>query len=53
MSSVLHVTPNEDVLGGEYAPLSRHIDPLAGWEASRQTGLTGREPQHLGQRRFP
>ena len=50
MSSVLHVTPNEDVLGGEYAPLSRHIEPLAGWEASRQTG---REPQHLGQSRFP
>ena len=38
-----HVTPNEDVLGGKYVPLSRHIEPLAGWEASRQTG---REPQH-------
>ena len=50
LSSVLHVTPNEDVLGGEYAPLSRHIEPLARWEASRQTG---REPQHLGQSRFP
>jgi hypothetical protein len=45
-----HVTPNEDVLGGEYAPLSRHIEPLVGWEVSRHTG---REPQHLGQSRFP
>ena len=31
------------------APLSRDGDPLAGWEASRQTG---REPQHLGQGSF-
>ena len=50
MSSVVYVTPTEKVLRGAFAPLSRDGEPLAGWEASRQTG---REPQHLGQSRFP
>jgi hypothetical protein len=39
----------EKVLKGACAPLSRDGDPLAGWEASRQTG---RKPQHLGQSGF-
>ena len=43
MSIVVHVTSTEKVLRGAAAPLSRDGDPLAGWEASRQTG---REPQH-------
>ena len=52
MSSVVYVTPSaptEKVLRGAFAPLSRDGEPLAGWEASRQTG---REPQHLGQSGF-
>ena len=49
MSSVVYVTPTEKVLRGAFAPLSRDGEPLAGWEASRQTG---REPQHLGQSGF-
>jgi hypothetical protein len=49
MSRVVYVTRTDKVLRGACAPLSRNGEPLAGWEASRQTG---REPQHLGQSGF-